>query len=193
MIMEKKPDYYTYKTHTYQCKRCDWQGLGAELRKGEMFDSLFEMDCPSCHQPVTFFPYPSIQESRTNWEHLSEGERLQVERADSYRDRFNAMSLKSPEQLPDIASPAFSITWDHADDMTVLRYGDDIIHCEPEVWEGYERYEEVALILKKRYGDALLDLVPSAASELYLYGDRISSPERLEKFRQNLFNLPSGT
>ena len=192
-VESKRPDYYTYKKHIYQCKKCDWQGLGSELQQGEMFDALFELDCPSCSETVTFVSYPTIDESRANWDHLSDRERANLERVVSRWDRFNAMSLKSHEQLPDIAASAFFITWNYEDDMTVLRYGDNIIHCEPALYEGYERYEEVALILKDRYGDALLDLAPSAASGFYLYGDRLSSPGRLKEFRQNLFNLPPGT
>jgi hypothetical protein len=188
----KSPDYYTYKQHTYQCKNCGWQGLGLDLRNGEMFDALYELDCPSCFEMVTFVPYPSSREP--HGENLSESGRSMIDSAKSYIARFNAMCLKSPDQLPDVAAAAFSITWDylHKDELTILKHGDKVIFCEPALYEGYERYEEVALILKERYGDALIDLVPTGRSEFYLYGDRLSSPERLNKFRQALFNLPTG-
>ena len=184
------PNYYTYKNHHYQCKKCTWQGLGSELRQGETFSELFELDCPFCCETVTFVPYPTTAQSRANWDNLSQRERELVERVEEHHTQFEAMSLKSPEQLPDITGPKFSLTWDYADKMTVLRHGDAVIFCEPALYEGYERFEEVALILKERYGNALIDLVPSRASWFYLYGDAISSSSRLQKFRKVTFKLP---
>ena len=183
------PTYYTYKKHHCHCKKCMWQGLGSELRQGELFGELFELDCPSCSETVTFVPYPTIDESRANWNLLSERERAQVERIEEHQTKFDAMSLKTTEQLPGIAAPAFSLIWDYVDNMTVLRLGETVIFSEPALYEGYERFEEVALILKERYGTALIDLVPSQASWFYLYGDAISSSSRLQKFRRVTFNL----
>ena len=71
--------------------------------------------------------------------------------------------------------------------MTLLRQGNHVIFSEPAVYEGYARFEEVAQILKQRYGAALRDLVPSPSSELYLYGDSLSSSGRIEKCRQTIF------
>ena len=90
----KSPDYYTYKQHTYQCKSCGWEGLGLDLRNGEMFDALFELNCPSCFEMVTFVPYPSSREP--HGEHLSESGRSMIDSAKSHIARFNAMCLKSP-------------------------------------------------------------------------------------------------
>lgn len=55
------------------------------------------------------------------------------------------------------------------------------------VYEGYERFEEVAHILKERYGAALRDLVPTAASATYLYGDSLKASDRIARFRRELF------
>ena len=185
------PTYYTYKKHHYQCKNCTWQGLGSELRQGELFNELFELDCPSCSESVTFVPYPTTVESRANWDLLSDRERAQVKRVETHLTKFETMSLKTTEQLPDITAPAFSLIWDYVDNMTMLRHGETVIFSEPALYEGYERFEEVALILKERYGTALTDLVPSQASWFYLYGDAISSSSRLQKFRRITFNLPA--
>ena len=191
----KDPDYFTYGQHSYKCKNCRWQGLGSELRSGEMFDALFELDCPSCHETVTFVSYPASGEVYAHKGHLSESGRAMIDFAENYDDRFKAMSLKSPSQLPDIASAAFTIVWDyvHEDEMTILRHGDRVVYQEPALYEGYERCEEVALILKRRYGDTLLDLQPTRRSEYYLYGDRLSSIERLRHFRQAHFNFPANS
>lgn len=179
--------YYTYEAHHYQCSHCAWQGLGADLRQGELFDELFELDCPCCGEKVTFIMYPSIQEALANGDKVSEADRAEMEDMQRFWDMCASLELKSPEQLQDIDAPAFTMQWDKEDRMTVLRCGDTVIFTEMALWEGWERYQEVALILKQRYGDALLDLVPTPESENYLYGDRLSSPEWLRKFRQQTF------
>jgi DNA-directed RNA polymerase subunit RPC12/RpoP len=181
--------YYTYQKHDYQCSNCSWQGLGSQLKQGEMFSELFELDCPACREKVTFIMYPSIQEALANGDRVSDADRAEMEDMQRFWDMCAALELKSLEQLPDIDSPAFTIQWDKEDRMTVLRHGDRVIFTEIALWEGWERCQEVALILKQRYGDALLDLVPTPESEMYLYGDRISSPTWLKKFRQETFGV----
>lgn len=179
--------YYTYEAHTYQCSHCAWQGLGADLRQGETFDDLFELDCPVCGEKVTFIMYPSVREALANGDKVLEADRAEMEDMQRFWDTCKALELKLPEQLPDIDAPAFTIHWDKEDRMTVLRHGDTVIFTEMALWEGYERYQEVGLILRQRYGDALLDLVPTPESENYLYGDRLSSPGLVRAFRQTVF------
>ena len=41
-------------------------------------------------------------------------------------------------------------------------------------------------VLRKRYGSRLENLVPTPASELYLYGDRLSAPDRVQAARDAL-------
>jgi len=38
------------------------------------------------------------------------------------------------------------------------------------------RYEGICKILKAKYGDRVRDLLPTEASELWLYGDRLAGP-----------------
>ncbi len=181
--------YFTYKTERYTCRHCGWQGEGSELVQGDVFSELFELDCPACHERVAAVMYPTLAESRDNWQKLSDGEKAHVEAMERSRDAFEAICLKRPEQLPDIPAKEFSLTWDHVDGMTMIRLGDLVIFTEPAVYEGYRRFEEVAQVLKEKYGAALLDLEPTKDSWLYLYGDSISSPERVAKFRQHFFGL----
>ncbi len=56
-----------------------------------------------------------------------------------------------------------------------------MLFTEPISWEAiglpgveYSRYEEICKILKQKYGDRVRDLVPTAASEMWLYGDKAS-------------------
>lgn len=79
--------------------------------------------------------------------------------------------------------------WDYVtdnDDETIVRYGERELWREPAFYEGYERYLEVVEMLSQKYGHRLLDLVPTQASELFLYGDMLAAPRIVEKCRARL-------
>ena len=177
-------NFYTYKDVQYRCKNCNWQGLGGELEFGEEFDQLVELDCPACHTKLSFVMYPSLADMRINWDKLSDAEKKQVAQIDSNQARFDVLCLKNPDQLPNINELFFTLDWDFDGEMVLLRYGDKVIFKEPAIFEGYERFEEVARILKARYGNALQDLTPTPASETYLYGDSLTAADRITKFRR---------
>ena len=61
------------------------------------------------------------------------------------------------------------------------------LFSEPAVYEGFDRFAEVARILKARYGTRLRDLVPTVASGTYLYGDTYRSFSVVEGVRAELF------
>lgn len=187
-------NYYTYKEESFSCNRCGWNGKGANLEQGEMFDALFELDCPACHEKLTFISYPTTTEARANWDRLPEVDRMQVEIIERRLDLFDRVSLKSPDQLPDIGESEFVLLWDFADipqvgGTTLIRLGDRQIFAEPAFYEGYKRFMEVAGILKAKYGNALQDLVPTDKSRMFLYGDKLSAVDQIEKFRERLFGL----
>lgn len=69
---------------------------------------------------------------------------------------------------------------------TVIRLGDRVLFSEPAVYEGYERFAEVARILKAKYGSHLIDLIPTEQGHLYLYGDRLRAPEFIDRTRREL-------
>jgi len=71
-------------------------------------------------------------------------------------------------------------------DWTVLRCGERELWREPAVYEGADRFEEVVALLAQKYGPRLQDVVPSSASELYLYGDHLSSIANVEATRKRV-------
>lgn len=151
-----------------------------------------EFDCPKCGQAVLLISYPTIEESRANWEKLSDAERQHVEAAERFHDKFEREKLKEPSDLPEIPGDEFVLTWDFVerepgDSRTIIKVGDEEIFSEPAVYEGYERFNEVAEILKSKYGPRVRDLIPSEASLLYLYGDRLSAQESVESVRRRVF------
>jgi hypothetical protein len=75
---EMKPYYSNWQAEKFSCK-CGWSGLGSELKNGEIFESLYEVDCPSCVQPVDIITYPTLAESRANWDKVEAVDKAIVE------------------------------------------------------------------------------------------------------------------
>jgi len=162
--MNTMPNYYdNWRTDEYDCPACKWHGPGSALSQGELTGDYFELLCPTCGEYVTLVMNPTLEESRANWDKLSEDERKQVEVIERLQANFTDRKLREATQLPDIDSPSFILHWDfvHAgfDSETLIKHGETIIFREPVIYEGYERFIEVAKILRARYGPALRDLL----------------------------------
>jgi hypothetical protein len=133
--------------------------------------------------------YPTLEELRANQD--KPGIREYVQRIDAGLDKFAREKLRKPGQLPEIEEDSFILVWDNDhsnrdDRRTLIKYGEIIVFSEPTRWEEYERFAEVAEILKARYGHRLKDLVPTPASEDWLFGDKFRAPEYVESVREKL-------
>lgn len=185
------PEYYSnWKEETFSCRHCGWNGKGVDCPQGECFQDLVEMDCPKCEEPAFILLFPTLKDMRNNWDDLEKSEKAQYLIIEKHKNNFEATSLKSTDQLPDLVGDDLVLTWDIEDRQTggntLIKYGDRVLWKETAFFEGYERFEEAAAILKEKYQDQLLDLVPTRKSELFLYGDRIGSPGRIEKCRSRM-------
>jgi len=186
------PLYYdNWKNSAFACEHCEWHGTGNDLEQGEVYSTYCELLCPACHQYITVMMFPSLEESRVNWEKLSDAERKQVEDIEQFQANFQVRKLRDTTPLPAISSTEIVLYWDFQvngkDRETVIRHGDAAIFSEPAIYEGATRYLEVADILIKRFGNALQDLIPTRQSELYLYGDQMHAPKMIEEYRQKHF------
>lgn len=187
--------YDDWKTPVLTCPRCSWQGT---FNEGwvEEYDQLIDSTCPKCRKLVAIVLYPTIAESRANWDKLSVTEKQWVDRLDAAKQNFDAEKLKSADHLPDLDGDDIRLAWDlETDDqgeaVTVIRRIDEaeanrVIWRETAVFEGYNRFEQVAVILKQKYGACLKSLAPTARSELYLYGDSLSAEDKLARMRKKL-------
>jgi hypothetical protein len=79
--------------------------------------------------------------------------------------------LTSPAQLPALEGDALVLAWDQEDAVSIVLLGDTVVWRETTGWEVYERFAEIAEILRKAYGRRLKDLVPTARSRYALFGD----------------------
>jgi hypothetical protein len=186
--------YDNWREEEFDCPKCKWHGPGSALSLGDYTLDYAERVCPACEECVTVVLHPTFEEARANWDKVSEWDRKNIEAAEARQAEFERRKLRAPAQLPGIAEPSFILHWDFADDQsrkeTLIKHGDNVIFTEPAFYEGYERFIEVAQILRSRYGAALRDLVPTPASELYLYGDYSGSPATVAAARKKIFASP---
>ena len=187
--------YDNWREEQFDCPACKWHGPGSALSLGDYTLDCAERLCPVCEEFITVVLHPTIEESRANWDKVSEWDRRNIEAAEARHADFARRKLREPSQLPDIADPSFILHWDFADDgsrrETLIKHGDNVIFAEPAFYEGYERFVEVAEILRARYGAALCDLMPTAVSELYLYGDYSGSSRVVAAARKRIFDVGS--
>jgi hypothetical protein len=152
-----------------------------------------ELLCPVCGKYIDLVLNPTPEEARANWDKLSDFDRELFEKAERFRSDHARRKLRNASELPNVTEQSFTLSWDFADYGShrdiLIRHGEAVIFAEPALYEGYERFVEVAEMLRSRYGTALRDLVPTAASELYLYGDYSSAPAIVRQARRRIFGI----
>jgi hypothetical protein len=94
--------------------------------------------------------------------------------------------LTAPEQLPDLPGAKLILTWDQIDAGSIILHEDQVIWRERTGWEVYDRFEEIAGILKQRYGKRLVDIVPTPRSLYALYGDSTAGYFHVAFVRESL-------
>lgn len=187
--------YDDWKTPILECAQCGWKGTfeqGAVDYFGEVMDS----SCPGCEKMLAIVSYPTSEETEVNMDKLTAQEKREFSARKRFLAEWEAASLKSADQLPDLEDGAFTIVWDmvgreeaHEQLYTVLRHGEQEIWRERACYEGYQRFREIVEILKLKYGHRLLDVEPTQASKLYLYGDRLAAIEIVEDIRNSFSKL----
>ena len=185
-------NYYEYKELKFSCKKCGWFGSGSKLQIGEVFDTLEELECPNCSTYISCVAFPTLQENLENWDKLSDDERVMHELISEKQSDFLDRCLKSADQLPEIPGrQKFTPVWSNDGGDTVVTHGDLELFREPTIYEGFERFKEIALILKERYKDRIRGLHPMGSSELNLYGDKLGARDNLKAFQCEIFGEPA--
>lgn len=187
--------YSDWGNESTTCKHCGWEGI-LKLAGKEYFNDYLELLCPSCCEIMGVVSYPTIEESEANWDKLDSLEKMEVLAHKQFLDDWAASKLKDESQLPDIESDSITLLWDQEEidkkEWTVLRYGNQEVFRELACYDGFLRFEEVVKILKKKYGPRLHDVIPSKKSMIYLYGDRLYSPDYVENVRKGITELHDG-
>jgi DNA-directed RNA polymerase subunit RPC12/RpoP len=182
-------------TETIGCPKCGWEDAATEASI-ELYEGLCELECPKCSERliVVVFPTPETTRAAAAAGNARAQEELAgLERREARRAKAQAVALTRPSQLPDAVGPV-DVIWDfeeHGDEcLTILRAGDQVLWGELAYWEGIERFKEVAAILRRRYGRELRSITPSPASTLFLYGDKLSAPQTVDRVNAELKRPP---
>jgi hypothetical protein len=172
----------------FACEECGWQGNGDTCKTGNMYRKMFlELYCPSCNEIVDIIDFSSFEGCGKHKEKSAD------EQEEQQQKEYRALCLQSPEQLPDLQDDVFELLWDQEGGDTQIKKGDLVIWSEPVAYEGFDRFERIALILKEKYGSSVKDLVPTDRSRLFLYGDYFPAVYHVRKIRKELFGSSVGT
>ena len=182
-----------WRSAILKCPSCGWRGrfMAGSV---ECFRSVFVSQCPKCtySYSLAIVEYATIEECEIegNLDKLPREERTEFQAWVDRHRRWEAGSLKSPSQLPELPGKKFALTWDFeevgGEVYTVIRKKKLEVWRELASYGGGERFERIADILKARYGGRIVDLVPSSASESYLYDDDSVAGEIVDRARGRL-------
>lgn len=174
----------------YVCGECDWTGKGADCSYGLFHRKRFlELYCPACREFMDLIIFPESQSCGKSNENLSDEQKRELREQEEQMNLYREKCLHSPDQLPDIADAEFSLLWDQEKGDTQIRKGGSVIWSEPVAYEGFERFELIAMILKEKFGERVKDLEPTDRSMLFLYGDLATSIDYVKNIRRNLFGV----
>jgi hypothetical protein len=189
-IKEKKMTIYYegWQEKEYSCGNCDWKGNGGVSNRGLFYRKMYlELYCPGCGSFLDLIIFPDSAGCGEDSKALAEEQKRVLKEQEEQMSRYRAQCLQSPDQLPELEDEDFVLLWDQVEGDTQIRKGDSIIWSEPLAYEGFDRYERIALILKEKYGSRVRDLQPTDRSMLFLYGDFASSLDFVKKVRKELF------
>ncbi len=182
--------YEGWQEKEYSCGECDWKGNGGECSRGLFYRKMYlELHCPKCTSFLDLIIFPESSGCETKSETLAEEQKQALREQEEQMMRYREQCLNSPDQLPEVNDEDLVLLWDQVEGDTQIRKEDIVIWSEPVAYEGFERYERIALILKEKYGSRVKDLQPTDRSMLFLHGDFAASLDYVKKVRKELFGV----
>lgn len=178
--------YYAYdESSDLTCWKCGWRGPARDASQ-ETYRELFDVSCPRCDKMLLIVPFPTADETKVAaaaGNHVAKENLPEVLQAEAYQRRAAEGALKCADQLCELDGESLAFAWDleecEGDKWTVIRLGDTTVWRELAFYEGWPRFNQVKEILKERYGQRFESLTPDPGSELYLYGDDTSAPQKI--------------
>ncbi|UJA20939.1 hypothetical protein HJD18_12440 [Thermoleophilia bacterium SCSIO 60948] len=190
--MAKTISYYAFdRSAPLECP-CGW--TGSAEGNVEYHTELMDVRCPECDRMLAIIGFPTLAQTEAAAKAGSNAAMRDMPTVEAIRGRLRLArkrKLVRPSQLPALRRKReVRVTWDFVErfgnEWTVLRCGRRTLWREIAFFEGIDRFEKVFEILRERYGERLVEVRPTPASELYLYGDRTSAPDIVERLNRSL-------
>jgi hypothetical protein len=182
--------YEEWMKKEYVCEGCSWQGTAEASVRGGLHRGIYlELYCPQCNQLLDVVIFQETHSCGHKKEGLTEEQLKALQEAEQEERQYREQCLRSAGQLPDLPDGDLPLVWDQVEGDTQILNGEAVIWSEPVAYEGFERYERIALLLKEKYGDRVKDLAPTDRSLLFLYGDYAPSLDYVAKVRKELFGV----
>jgi hypothetical protein len=172
-------NYYAYKKHNLNCKECNWSGLGKEANQGEIFDELFELDCPNCSKTIAYVGYPTHDEVL---KHGDEEDKAKVKEEINFHKRAKLYEKKTADGLPEFEAPIFieiKETLGDANNWLELYANDIFLWKEVLYYEYQDRLVHILNMLDEKYSGRIEKV--KFEKSFYLLGDDFSSPHKVEE------------
>jgi hypothetical protein len=188
-----------WEVEEYSCPNCGKSSVGNQLVFSDLEGDIGEYACPECRKVLvgvcagSLKPVGTPTKPRPGWV-------TEIEARVSQRFEFwKTHKLVSPDQLPDLAEESFEILWDLGPEAQgdpveavlaqgyIFRVGNRVTWQEPDIYEDYERYPEVAKIFIAKYGDRLLDIKVTDRAAKSMLGDSLRAGETIGQHREQFF------
>lgn len=178
-----------YLGKKYLCHTCHWEGLGKDCLERNLFEDLIELDCPNCGEKIDILTLekdsnPFLLNTNNRVAQHSFSELLLNEDAVQH-----AIPLKDTNQLANLNEDYFVFTWDlqeiDTNTFCIVKFGSQLIwEEEMDPLRVSQRYMEMGNIFKSKYGERILDIVPTPRAERFLFQDTLDSL-RVGKYRES--------
>jgi len=61
--MPRYVNYYDdWRESAITCEQCGWRGIGGQTSQSEVFEQLYERDCPICAERLLVVSFPTLDE-----------------------------------------------------------------------------------------------------------------------------------
>ncbi|MFZ4695580.1 MAG: hypothetical protein ACOYMV_10680 [Verrucomicrobiia bacterium] len=165
-----------WRAQDFKCHNCSPTHKGWNLLQGPLRDGRCDLICPQCYEALGRLEFPSLPEMEANLDRMTPENRAAAERWLGMRNDHLLKALHDPNQLPDIAVPNFVLFWNEEDNHELLiTFGEHEIYRTHGGYEYYSLFVEACRVFKTRYGEALLDVIPTPRTYLNMWGDRCSA------------------
>ena len=199
MVCAMESYFGDWSTRNWECTNCGWSGLGDDAAI-ELFDELFELNCPSCDSRFDLISFPTSSEireaaqagSEEALEMLQEVERSEEANADRAKRRQNLEQLHRT-MSDDEPRLAFRFRTEGGESLSpawlVLDANRREVYREPSGFECWEAIIELTEILLSQFGDRVHSVdAREAANELA--GDDLGASGKVYRFLDEHHLLP---